>query len=121
MLFKMPAKAFAKFCDTPVAFFGKRAGDRDVKATVMCMVVEDTLTALGDAVAPTLERAFDITFAADEWLQRTPPQIGEWVGFVWAGEKLVGKVETVSHMPNGNYSLVATWSPERKGGPTWLQ
>lgn len=120
LTFQIPDTAFAPFYDTPVAFHGERAGGRPVALTVKCMVTEDSAAALGDAVAPTRERVFDIAFPRNNWRESTPPQIGEWVCFRWAGEKLMAKVEQVGRMPDGDFTLTATWSPEQKGGPSWL-
>lgn len=120
MLFKPPAKAFAPFYDTPVAFHGALPGSRELRTSVLCMVVEDTPAQLTDAIAPTLERSFVVTFPAGEWYEATPPQIGEWLGFVWSGKQTWAKVETVGHLPGGEYALTATWSPDRKGGAPWL-
>ena len=123
MLFKPPSRAFAKFFDTPVLFKGKRAEGRELTQPVWCMVIEEAISPLSDAVAPTQERIFDISFPATNWWDKTPPQIGEWVSFAWGEDKPVSmwaKVDTVGHMPNGNYSLTASWSPELKEGPPWL-
>ena len=120
MTFQIPESAFAPFYDTPVAFHGERAGAHPVDLTVKCTIIEDSSTAPGDAVAPTRERTFDIAFPRSHWREATPPQIGEWVHFRWAGEEIMAKVAQVGRMPDGDFSLSAIWSPERKGGPSWL-
>lgn len=119
-IFQIPAAAFAPFYDTPVAFHGTRPNARPLALTVQCMVVEDSAAAYGEAVAPTLARSFNVSFPRSAWLDATPPQIGEWMCFRWAGENLMAKVEQVGRMPDGDFSLSAIWSPERNGGPSWL-
>ena len=121
LTFQIPDTAFAPFYDTTVAFHGERAGARPVDLTVMCCVAEDSAAVLGDAVAPTRERAFDIAFPRGNWRELTPPQIGEWVCFRWAGEEIRAKVAQVGRMPDGDFTLSAVWNPKESGGPTWLR
>lgn len=113
--------AFCDFYDTPVAFHGEREGARPVDLTIECMVVEDSLQPLADAVAPSRDRAFSVTFPRLFWREPTPPQIGEWLCFKFSGEELHTKVAEVSHLPDGDFVLAAVWTPDRKGGPAWLK
>lgn len=119
MTFNIPESAFAPFYQTPVAFHGEREGQRPVDLTVMCMVTEDSVSPLGEAVAPTRERAFDVAFPRGSWRELTPPQIGEWVCFKFSDDFIWAKVSQVGRMPDGDFALSAIWSPERKGGPSW--
>ena len=119
MTFQIPESAFAPFYDTPVAFHGERAGARPVDLTVMCMITEDTVSLPGEAIAPTRERTFNLSFPRSNWREGTAPQIGEWLRWRWTGEELWARVDSVSHMPDGDFILVATWKPDRKGGPSW--
>ena len=114
-------RAFAPFYDTPVAFHGERADARPLDLTVMCMVTEDSPVPMpGEAVAPTRERTFDVAFPRDSWCDATPPHVGEWVCFKWAGEEIRAKVAQVSRLPDGDFTLSAIWNPKESGGPTWL-
>lgn len=110
---------FDSFYDTPVAFFGDRPGARKIALTVKCSVTEDVVTIPGEAIAPTLDRTFDIVFPRSCWPEATPPQIGEWLCFQFAGEELNTRADAVSHMPDGDFVIVATWKHDRKGGPAW--
>lgn len=115
--FHIPESAFAPFYDTPVAFHGERAAARPVDLTVGVMITEDVPELASDAIAPTATRVFDILFPASSWRDDTPPQIGEWVRYEIPGETLWLKVDTVKRMPDGDFSLTATWKPGRK--PSW--
>ena len=119
MLEAMSGAALAPLYDTPVAFHGERKDARPVDLTATCMVTEDVATIPGDAIAPTLERVFNIALPKMSWRDATPPQIGEWLRFRWRGIELWAKVRDVSHMPDGDYALVASWEPKRNGGPAW--
>lgn len=114
-----PESAFAPFYDTSVAFHGERPGVRPVNLTVDCNVIEDVADVPGEAVAPTLERRFIIGFRRDDWKEATPPQIGEWMGFEWAGERIWTRADNVAHMPDGEWVIYATSKPAVRG-PTWL-
>lgn len=117
MTFQIPESAFAPFYDTPVAFHGERAAARPVDLTVDVMITEDVPELASDAIAPTAARVFDILSPASSWRDDTPPQIGEWVRYEIPGETLWLKVDTVKRMPDGDFSLTATWKPGRK--PSW--
>lgn len=112
--------AFEPFYSTPVAFHGMRPDERRVALTVMCQVVEDNFTAPGDTPAPILERDFNVTFTVESWGINTPPNVGDWVWFRWAGKGLWGKIAHVGYMPNGDYQLSIIHNPKERGYPTWL-
>lgn len=109
-----PARAFAPFYSTPVAFYGERPDARKIALTVRCMVTEDVPLADPDATAPTTERVFSIVFAASAWRNPSPPQIGEWVRFDPFGSQssIWGRVTSVAHMPNGDHKLTASHLPK---------
>lgn len=116
-IFQIPEAAFAPFYDTPVAFHGTRPNARPIALTVQCMVVEDSPELLTDAAAPTMSRVFNIVFPARSWLDVTPPHIEERVVFDWGGTEIAAKVCKVSHLPDGDFALVAEWN--QKGASKW--
>lgn len=111
--------AFAPFYTHPVAFHGMRPDERRVALTIMCQVVEDNFTAPGDTPAPIVERDFNINFPGIKWVANTPPNVGDWVQFAWAGVWLWGKIAHVGYMPNGDYQLSVIHNPKEKGYPAW--
>ena len=116
-IFQIPEAAFECFYDTPVAFHGTRPNARPVDITVDCCIIEESPGLSGEATAPTNARAFAISFPRSAWRDATPPQIGEWARFMWRGVEMWVKADAVTYMPDGDYSLTATWKPERR--PSW--
>lgn len=117
----MPASAFKPFYDTPVAFHGERRDERKIAFTTDCMVVEDSPLMMTDGTAPTRERTFVISLPILGWKDVTPPHIGEWLNLMWSGQWMWAKAEAVTHMPSGEIIVTAIWSPDRDGGPPWLE
>ena len=111
--------AFAPFYRTALAFHGRRENRRTIAQTVSAMVVEDSIEPLPDAVAPTQARLFSVLFPASFWRDVTPPQIGEWICYKIGSEELWCKADSVKRMPNGDFSIIMTWEPERR--PPWLR
>ena len=105
--------AMSFFCDTPVAFRGIRPGERPVAFVVDCCVIEDSPDIQADGAAPSRCRVFDISFPLAAWTDETPPHISEQVEFEWKGSPIRAVVKSVSHFPDGDYSLVAEADEKR--------
>lgn len=116
-----PRGAFKPFFTTAVAFHGERKDERKIAFTTECMVVEDSPLVMAEGTAPTRERQFIVTLPPLGWKEAPPPHFGEWLNFMWAGKWMWAKAEAVTHMPCGEIIVTAIWSPERDGGPAWLE
>lgn len=101
------SRAFAPFYDTPVAFRGIRPGTRPVAFVVNCCIIEDSPDIQADGAAPSRCRVFNISFPFAAWTDETPPHISEKVEFEWHGSPIRAALKSVSHFPDGDYSLVA--------------
>ena len=120
MQFHLPASAFAPFYQTPVAFYGERAGARKLGLPVKCMVIEDSPVTVVDSAAPVRVRAFDIALPRESWPFVDLPNVGEWLHIEWNGGWLWAKAATVGHLPAGDISITAMQTQEELGGPPWL-
>lgn len=121
MAFTIPEAAFAPFYQTPVAFYGERAGARKLGLPVKCSVVEDSPLNVTDSAAPVRARTFDVAFPRASWPFPTPPEIGEWMQIEWNGGWLWSKANSVDHLPNGDLTVSAVQTSEEMGGPPWLR
>jgi hypothetical protein len=120
MTFNIPESAFAPFYQTPVAFYGERAGARNVALTLKCAVTEDSALTVTDSAAPVRCRAFNVSMPRTSWPYASDPEIGEWLKIEWCGQWLWTKANNVNHLPSGDIVISAVQTQEEIGGPPWL-